>query len=207
LFHTSRNGIARGQHAVNHHLASLEEAFSSFDEAICLVGASGTVIRVSPLAREIFAGPLFAARHGVLWHADPRVYAMLLRHVATASQTGMRQATTIPAGGGVTVSIDMALAGPALSVAGERCVLLRMQRRDSGGTPPPDHDRLAAVFGITPAEARVLAALVSGQTASTYAASAGVSVNTVRKQIAMLMTKMHCNRQAELVRKAILVQG
>lgn len=31
--------------------------------------------------------------------------------------------------------------------------------------------------------------------------------NTVRKQIAMLMTKMHCNRQSELVRKAILGQG
>jgi DNA-binding CsgD family transcriptional regulator len=191
---------------VNHHLASLEEAFSSFDEALCLVGASGAVIRESPLAGEIFASPLFAARHGVLWHADLRVRAMLLGQVAAASQSGMRQAMTVPAGGGATVSIDMAVAGPSLSVAGERCVLLRMQRRDGGGTPP-DPDRLAAVFRITPAEARVLAALVAGQTAAAHAASVGVSVNTVRKQIAMLMTKMHCNRQSELVRKAILGQG
>lgn len=206
FFHTLRDGIARRQHAVNSQLASLEEAFSSFDEAICLLGSSGAVIRVSPLAQEIFGGPLFAVRHGVLWHADPRLRAMLLRHVASTGQTGMRQAMTIPAGGGVTISIDMALAGASLSIAGERCVLLRMQRRDSGGTPP-DPDRLAAAFRITPAEARVLAALVSGQTAAAYAASVGVSVNTVRKQIAMLMTKMHCNRQSELVRKAILGQG
>ncbi|CAG9170695.1 hypothetical protein LMG23992_01737 [Cupriavidus laharis] len=206
FFHTLRDRIARRQHAVYSHLANLEEAFSSFDEAICLVGATGAVIRVSPLAQEIFASPLFAARHGVLWHADPRMHAMLLRHVAAACQTGMRQTMTIPAGSGVTVTIDMAIAGPSLRIAGECCVLMRMQRRDSGGTQP-DPDRLAAAFHITPAEARVLAALVSGQTATAYAASAGVSVNTVRKQIAMLMTKMHCNRQSELVRKAILGQG
>ncbi len=206
FFHSLRGGIARRQDAVYSHLVHLEEAFSSFNEAICLAGATGAVFRVSPLAQEIFAGPLFAVRHDKLWHADPRVRTMLLRHVAAACQTGVRQTMTIPAGSGATVAIDMAVAGPSLRIAGECCVLMRMQRRDSGGTHP-DPDRLAAAFRITPAEARVLAALVSGQTAAVYAASAGVSLNTVRKQIAMLMTKMHCNRQSELVRKAILAQG
>ena len=203
---TLRDAIARRQHAVYSHLANLEEAFSSFDEAICLVGPTGAVMRVSPLAREIFAGPMFAERHGTIWHADPRMRAMLLQSVAMTCQTGVRQSMTIPAETGVTVTVDMVVGGPSLRVAGERCVLMRMQRRNSGDTQPnPDH--LAAVFRITPAEARVLAALVTGQTAAAYAASAGVSVNTVRKQIAMLMAKMQCNRQSELVRKAILGQG
>lgn len=206
FFHTLRDGIARRQHAVYSHLANLEEAFSSFDEAICLVGPTGAVMRVSPLAREIFAGPMFAERHGTIWHADPRMRAMLLQSVAMTCQTSVRQSMTIPAGTGVTVTIDMVVAGPSLRVAGERCVLMRMQRRGSEDKQP-DPDHLAAVFRITPAEARVLAALVAGQTAAAYAASAGVSVNTVRKQIAMLMTKMQCNRQSELVRKAILGQG
>ena len=68
----------------------------------------------------------------------------------------------------------------------------------------PSIDSLCGAFGITPAEARVLAALVAGQSPKQHAGAQGVSVHTVRSQLGSLMAKMGCTRQVELVRKALL---
>lgn len=58
-------------------------------------------------------------------------------------------------------------------------------------------------FDITHAEARVLAALIDGQSPAEHAQAHGASIHTVRKQIAVLMDKMGCHRQIDLVRAGL----
>ena len=70
----------------------------------------------------------------------------------------------------------------------------------------PDHatatlpDRLAMLFDLTPAEARLAAALADGSTVNAYAETSGLSQHTVRWTLKRLMMKAESERQADLVR-------
>jgi DNA-binding CsgD family transcriptional regulator len=69
--------------------------------------------------------------------------------------------------------------------------------------PPPSTDRLAALFGLTAAEARLWADLATGATLAEIAHQRQVSVNTLRVQLARLFNKVGVHRQADLVRRAM----
>lgn len=68
-----------------------------------------------------------------------------------------------------------------------------------GEAPVLGIDRLAQWFGLTPAEARVVAALVDGQNPRDYAASTGVSINAVRFHLKHIFLKTETASQAQLV--------
>ncbi|MEP9360993.1 helix-turn-helix transcriptional regulator [Sphingomonas sp. KR3-1] len=68
-----------------------------------------------------------------------------------------------------------------------------------GEAPVLGIDRLAQWFGLTPTEARVVTALVDGQTPQDYAASNGVSVNAVRFHLKHIFLKTETASQAQLV--------
>ena len=59
--------------------------------------------------------------------------------------------------------------------------------------------RVAEIFDLTPREAELAIALVSGQTVSESAAARNLSVTTVRTQLAHLFRKTGTSRQCELV--------
>ena len=56
------------------------------------------------------------------------------------------------------------------------------------------------VFGLTPAEARLTAALVDGERLEEYADRLEISVNTVRTQSKQVFAKTGCGGQVELIR-------
>jgi DNA-binding CsgD family transcriptional regulator len=60
-------------------------------------------------------------------------------------------------------------------------------------------DRLAQWFGLTPTEARVVDALVDGQTPQDYATRNGVSINAVRFHLKHIFHKTETASQAQLV--------
>lgn len=68
---------------------------------------------------------------------------------------------------------------------------------------PPSPDRLAALFDLTAAEARLWADLATGATLADIAARRKVSVNTLRVQLARVFAKVGVHRQADLVRRAM----
>nr|WP_294815375.1 helix-turn-helix transcriptional regulator [uncultured Sphingomonas sp.] len=68
-----------------------------------------------------------------------------------------------------------------------------------GEGPVLEIDRLAQWFGLTPTEARVVGALVDGQTPQDYAANNGVSVNAVRFHLKHIFHKTETKSQAQLV--------
>jgi DNA-binding CsgD family transcriptional regulator len=64
----------------------------------------------------------------------------------------------------------------------------------------PSQSRLIEVFGITPAEAKLVAHLVDGLTLTAAAEALGVSRNTARTQLSSIFTKTGVNRQMQLVK-------
>jgi DNA-binding CsgD family transcriptional regulator len=61
-------------------------------------------------------------------------------------------------------------------------------------------EQLASTFGLTPAEGRLLHALLQGDGLTEAAARLGNSVNTSKTHLRALFDKLDCSRQAELVR-------
>ncbi|UCH74561.1 MAG: PAS domain S-box protein [Rhodospirillales bacterium] len=62
---------------------------------------------------------------------------------------------------------------------------------------PPDV--LATLFGLTPAEARVVVELVKGKRPQEVADDLSVSLNTVRNQLKQIFSKTNTGRQSELI--------
>jgi DNA-binding CsgD family transcriptional regulator len=64
----------------------------------------------------------------------------------------------------------------------------------------PSQSRLIEMFGVTPAEAKLIAHLVDGLTLTAAAEALGVSRNTARAQLSSIFTKTGVNRQTQLVK-------
>ena len=198
-----RQGLARRDARAQQWFCDAEFAFAAFDEAIFLVTPSGSVLRASAMAQEFFGtGHSLCLRNHQLWHSSTRTLQALSAGLALAAQSHQSVRLSIPGGPAGPDHLELARAGPQLSLGEEVLVLARVRSGRSQGIP--SLDKLCSTFGITPAEARVLAALVEGQSPKQHAGAKGVSVHTVRSQVSSLMAKMGCTRQAELVRKALL---
>ncbi|BEP37399.1 hypothetical protein GmRootV59_43700 [Variovorax sp. V59] len=200
-----RRGLAQRDAMTRQWFDTAESAFDGFGEAICLATRHGTVLRASARARELLGqGHSLRLRGGRLWHPGAEVQRALQAALAQAPQAHQPIRLSIPDGWGGQSRLELVPAAPQLSLGREALVFIRM-RHDGARTPPPV-DSLCSAFGITPAEARVLAALIAGQSPKQHAGAQGVSVHTVRSQVGSLMAKMGCTRQAELVRKGLLAQ-
>jgi len=64
----------------------------------------------------------------------------------------------------------------------------------------PSQARLIDVFGVTPAEAKLIIHLVNSMTLTAAAKTLGISRNTARAQLASIFSKTGVNRQAQLVK-------
>jgi DNA-binding CsgD family transcriptional regulator len=68
-----------------------------------------------------------------------------------------------------------------------------------GSKPAPDPAILAAVFGLTPAEARLASIIATGANPQLAADQLGVSRETVRNQLKAVFARTSTHRQSELV--------
>lgn len=64
----------------------------------------------------------------------------------------------------------------------------------------PSEKDLADLFGLSPAEARVAAALMTGKSLTDIAATSAVQITTVRTQLRSILRKVGVKRQFDLVR-------
>jgi DNA-binding CsgD family transcriptional regulator len=64
----------------------------------------------------------------------------------------------------------------------------------------PSDTALAEFFGLSPAEARLAAALLTGKTLAEIAAASDIRITTARTQLASTLRKVGAERQADLVR-------
>src|SRR3954452_22996897 len=70
---------------------------------------------------------------------------------------------------------------------------------DLGISPRPPFRSLQKIFGLTPNEARLAAAMAGGESLEEIAGATNVTVNTLRKQLASIFEKTGTHRQSELV--------
>jgi DNA-binding CsgD family transcriptional regulator len=71
------------------------------------------------------------------------------------------------------------------------------------GALPDEHDAadlMTAVFGLTPAEKRVLAGLLAGRTLAETAAALDAAQTTAKSQLEKVFSKTGVSRQADLLR-------
>jgi DNA-binding CsgD family transcriptional regulator len=72
---------------------------------------------------------------------------------------------------------------------------------DRGEAIEPEN--LEGLYDLTPAQARLLVALVEGRRLADYAEEAGVSINTVKSHMKQIFEKTGENRQTDLVRRVL----
>jgi DNA-binding CsgD family transcriptional regulator len=75
---------------------------------------------------------------------------------------------------------------------------------DPEETPPLRESDLAAMFGLTPAQAKLAALLAQGLSLEDVAARLGLTLNTVRTRVKQVFERTQTSRQADLVRRLVL---
>ena len=205
-FQFLQKAVAMRQQSFGVQIHSLKDIFARLGEDICLVSALGSVLWESPSVQHFLQSEKgLVIRNGHLWHFDLFVLKRVLLAISWSATKQRRTRVAMPGSWGEMTNIDISPATPSLRLSNERVTLLRFQ--SSSAFSEADVDSLAAVFKLTQAEARVLAALADGHSPGDYAALACVSEHTIRNQIRVLMRKMQCTRQAELVKLALLVKS
>ena len=74
---------------------------------------------------------------------------------------------------------------------------------DPDASPSTSTQALIDLYGLTPAEARLMTALVDGERLEDYADRQGISVNTARTQSKQIFAKTGHSRQADLIREVL----
>lgn len=188
----------------------LRDALDRVPDAIFLLAPDGKIVDANRAAEQ-----LLRARDGLsapqsrlgASHAPSR--KPLAEAIAAAAarriHPGMTQALPIPRPSGgrplQALVIPMPRADPPIITALPAPVtLVMLVVSDPDTLPVPLAVRLAVLWGLTPAESRLAAALASGQSVQEYADQYSLTENTVRWTLKRLLAKTDCRRQPEMVR-------
>jgi DNA-binding CsgD family transcriptional regulator len=199
---------------IQHRIAALtQEREIALD---VLDGLAVGILFVTSDARVLFANRVaertlqgadgLSASRGRLRIQDPKHRQHFERLVGEAAQTSAGKGTK--AGGVISVatasgrqlsllvspfrSMSMGY-GPAVPAA----VVIFSDPHAETATPDKT---LQTLFDLTPAQTRLVMALLAGQSLAEYARSAGISINTAKTQMRRVFAKTGYDRQVDLVR-------
>ncbi len=196
---------------INHQQHLLQQAFDRLSDAIFFLGHSNNILIANRSASEMTkADDGLRTLNGALTATDrptaDKLRALVTR-VAADKPGDLRRfdalAVPKPSGGRALHLLAM----PAITsmeenfaafLSGKPSVFVMVSDPDQ--QPALPEDRLQAIFGLTPAEAKLAAALASGMPVGDYALEAGVTENTARWTLKQVQAKTDCRRQADLVR-------
>jgi DNA-binding CsgD family transcriptional regulator len=202
---------------VHDKLAFLSEAHDATEAlldrlpyGVLWLDASGRPLRTNREARRILASSDgLGARAGAIQASHPEAQKRLAAAIAAVAAPIRRK------GGGDLLSVPRPSAArayqllliPVPAPSRERVFGSSAPRvssllvvSDPEAAPEPAAATLRRLFGLTPAIARLAAALASGRTLAEYAEGAAVTMGTARYQLKELFARTGTNRQAELVR-------
>jgi DNA-binding CsgD family transcriptional regulator len=171
------------------------------------VDAQGTLLYANPTAERLLrAGWGLACRQGRLAAFDPSTQSRLLqkiRDAGMAARGGAGEAGGVislarPEGRRLSVLVcPLRPHGISLGPAVPAALLIFGDPDASASTSA---QALMDLFGLTPAEARLTAALVDGERLEEYADRLRISINTARTQSKQVFAKTGCGGQVELIR-------
>jgi DNA-binding CsgD family transcriptional regulator/PAS domain-containing protein len=190
--------------------ATLRATLDAVATPVGIVDPSGEVLHANAAAQAMFgaAGPARLSG-GRIAAAAPAATAALHAAIGRAAEADSaigRQGIGVPLGDPLdrpALAHVLPLARGALRPGLVPRAAAAVFVTDSGRAAAPDLAGLAAQFGLTPAETRLLALLVGGAALADAAAALGIAGTTARTHLARLFSKTGTARQAELVALAL----
>ncbi len=179
--------------------AASSAALQAADTGVILVTAGGRIVYADPAAHRLAAsvGLQLDSRRGALQALDPEAtqYLQDLVHDAAAGGEGGDMLMRASDGSAVALAVCSLtgteaegldeLPGQTVEfIPGQALVTLRHL-----GQVPASPRRVAALFGLTRAEADVAIAVAAGQLVAAVAAGRGVSASTVQAQVRSALGK------------------
>jgi DNA-binding CsgD family transcriptional regulator/PAS domain-containing protein len=187
------------------------DALEKLSVGMIAVDARATVLFANPTAERLLrAGLGLTCRLGCLSASDPTKDGELrhlirqagLAALGRSSETSGVLALPRPKGRRPLSLLVCPLRPHALTLgASVPAALLIFSDPDAG--PSTSTQALIELYGLTPAEARLMTALVDGERLEDYADRQGISVNTARTQSKQIFAKTGHSRQADLIREVL----
>jgi DNA-binding CsgD family transcriptional regulator len=188
--------------------ARMAEALDALRCAVVLADARGAILHANRTAEEMLRdGSAITRVGGVLAAHAPSAAAELREAIAVAARdearigkTGLAIPLTGP-GEPPAVAHVLPLTGSDLRTRLEPAAVAAVFI----GASPHEQDgaaTVAAAFGLTPAETRVLASLLGGRTLAETATTLGIAPTTAKFHLENVFTKTGVARQADLMRLA-----
>lgn len=183
------------------------EALNVFVHAVLIVGKDTGVIFANRAAEKLLAcdDGIRAGRRGLLTDTAASTLILQMLVVKAIGEKGMA-----PAGGAMLLRrkpprgpLQMVISplGPHFNRPGvdthERAAMLLII--DPSHEPQAVQAQLAALFGLTPAEARTACEIGKGQNPNDVADALGILPSTVRTHLHHVFAKTETRRQAELM--------
>ena len=174
--------------------------------SLIISDAEGNVQWLNRSAQQRLTGASALKMRGdQLWANSPGATATLLKQIATVA----REVDVAAAGRYLTLghgAQQQHLAfQPMLTSDGfagnSASVLIVVTEAGYGESIPTA--ALVSMYGLTPAESRLVDALIGGYTLEQYAQHRGISLGTVRGQLKLVLSKTGATRQSELVRMVL----
>jgi DNA-binding CsgD family transcriptional regulator len=162
----------------------------------------------SAAERSLRDAVVLTASQGQLRTQDPRRGGSLRRAIADAAATSGGTGTSagdlvnIPRESGAPLVLlvsPLRAANIGFGPSRPAALVLFSTSEEAAVSEP----RLADAYGLTPAEARLLSALVAGHGLTDYASGSGISINTAKTHMRNVFQKMGHNRQVDVVRAVL----
>lgn len=197
--------------------AATTALLDALDEALVVIDDQRRVVYANAAAEELLArDPHLEITEGTLRLVSQRHDERFGVQVERAARQALVPETSAGAGEALAVPRDPGLRPLGVVVhplpvsggsLGADRPLVAVHLSDPDTARAPSEGVLGGLFALTPAEARLLRALIRDVRLDDYAAERGVSVTTARTQLARLFRKTGTGRQPELVRLAVTAGG
>ena len=186
------------------------DALERLSVGMIAVDAQATLLFANPTAERLLrAGLGLTCRQGCLGAADPTKDGELRRLIQQAGLAALGKPSeaggvlALPRPKGRPLSLLVCPLRPHALTLGASVPAALLIFSDPDAGPSTSTQALIELYGLTPAEARLMAALVDGERLDDYADRQGISVNTARTQSKQIFAKTGHSRQADLIREVL----
>lgn len=190
--------------------AAFEATLDALTSAVVLVDAGGRILKANQAAQTMFfmAGPILSLRGELATHRTEATNALssaIARAAMNESDLGYggigvpirsRSGDSIAHSIAHVLPLKSGSLRPGLSLGAVAAVFVTPVLAN----PPPPFEALAALYDLTPTEARVMIEVASGKNRAATAGSLGIADSTVKTHLARVFAKTGTSEQAELTK-------